>query len=393
MTVRRSEIDVRPEGGPEPILEARDVKVHLTASGPGHRTIRAVDGVTLALYPGRITALVGESGSGKTTMARVFSLVYEPTAGDLLYEGKPVKRSRRREREYFSNVQLIFQDPFASLNALKKVSYILGRALRIHHVTAGRGALRKKIIELLELVHLAPGASFIDRYPSDMSGGQRQRVAIARSLAMEPRVILADEPTSMLDASIRLGVLNLLDTLRRERDLAVLFITHDIASARYLSDDINVMFGGVIVESGPTEEIVANPKHPYTMQLLAAAPDPARYKGSGRSIASDAGDANPIDNTVEYAGCRFADRCPFAMPKCRTTQPPYFTSGARKVACWLAEDDPGFAAPDSPPATRAPADQAGSALSSRATASVATPTTTATTTTHTTTPSEGTTRS
>jgi oligopeptide/dipeptide ABC transporter, ATP-binding protein, C-terminal domain len=350
MTDQRTASMPKRQSDTTPILEARDLEVHIPSSGG--RTIRAVDGVSLALYPGQITALVGESGSGKTTIARVFSLIYRPTSGALLYDGKPVKMHRRHERAYFNQVQLIFQDPFASLNALKKVSYILGRAIRIHRIAALPSAVRAKTIELLEQVHLSPGTSFIDRYPTDMSGGQRQRIAIARSLAMNPRVILADEPTSMLDASIRLGVLNLLDTLRREQNLAVLYITHDIASARYLSDRIDVMFGGIIVESGETEAVVSDPKHPYTRQLLGAAPDPARYKGSGRSILSDIADASPIDNTVEYPGCRFVSRCPLAMAKCATQVPPIFTSGTRSTACWLAEDDPEFT--DHEPGTTAP---------------------------------------
>ncbi|MCL2793873.1 MAG: ATP-binding cassette domain-containing protein [Microbacteriaceae bacterium] len=304
--------------------------------------MRAVDGASLALHAGEITALVGESGSGKTTIARVLSLVYKPTGGSLLYDGKPVKYGHRAERAYYSNVQLIFQDPFASLNALKKVSYILGRALRIHRIASGPRAVRAKVLELLGLVNLTPGESFVDRYPTDMSGGQRQRIAIARSLAMNPRVLLADEPTSMLDASIRIGVLNLLDRLRREHQLAVLYITHDIASARYLADRVNVMFGGKIVEYGDAEDVIANPKHPYTRQLISAAPDPARYKGSGHEIITDISDASPIDNTVEYMGCRFAARCPVALPKCTTQQPPYFVSGTRATACWRAEDDPSF---------------------------------------------------
>ncbi|MDN5726246.1 MAG: ABC transporter ATP-binding protein [Propionibacteriales bacterium] len=323
---------------PEPILEAVDVKVHIPAAGG--RTIRALDGVSLALHPGEIVALVGESGSGKTTMARVFSLIYKATSGEVRYQGQPLQRvSRRRERAYYNDVQLIFQDPFASLNALKKISYILGRAIRIHQVAAGARAVRATVLDLLERVHLTPAESYIDRYPTDMSGGQRQRIAIARSLSMEPRVILADEPTSMLDASIRLSVLNLLDDLRRERGIAVLYITHDIASARYLSDRINVMYGGVIVESGPTEQVVSDPRHPYTELLLSAAPDPARYKGSGRSVQLDITNANPVDNTVEHRGCRFVDRCPKAMEKCADASPELITFGDRQAACWLVGQD------------------------------------------------------
>lgn len=319
----------------QPILEAVDVTVHFPG-GKG-RTIRALDGVSLRLHPGEIVALVGESGSGKTTMARLFARIYTATSGEVRYAGKPLsKASRRQERGYYSEVQLIFQDPFASLNALKKVSYILGRAVRIHNRMSTPGAVRAKVLELLDRVHLSPAASYVDRYPTDLSGGQRQRVAIARSLAASPRVILADEPTSMLDASIRLSVLNLLDDLRSEDDIAMLYITHDIASARYLSDRIYVMYGGVVVESGPTEQVVSDPRHPYTRELLAAAPDPARYKGSGRTVLDVTRDPNPVDNSVEHPGCRFADRCPLVMDRCRAQPPQLVSIDARNVACWLA---------------------------------------------------------
>ena len=326
----------------KPLLQARNVKMHISAGS--QRVIRAVDGVSLDLYPGQVTALVGESGSGKTTMARIFSMIYQPTSGEVLYDGKAIKQVRRSgERRYYKNVQLIFQDPFASLNSLKKISYILGRALRIHKVVQTPKAVRQQTLELLDRVHLSPPERYIDRYPSDLSGGQRQRVAIARSLAMQPKVILADEPTSMLDASIRLDVLNLLDELRREQQLAVLYITHDIASARYLADRVHVMYGGVVVESGEAEQVIGDPQHPYTKLLLASAPDPARYKGSGRATRIEVADANPVDNTVEHVGCRFVDRCPAAQSVCRSTAPPVFTSPAdHAVRCWLVKDDPSF---------------------------------------------------
>lgn len=319
----------------QPILEAVDVTVHFP--GAHGRTIRAIDGVSLRLHPGEIVALVGESGSGKTTMARLFARIYSPTSGEVRYAGRPMtKISRRQERNYYSEVQLIFQDPFASLNALKKVSYILGRAVRIHSRLVSASAVREKVLQLLGRVHLTPPEGYVDRYPTDLSGGQRQRVAIARSLAAAPRVILADEPTSMLDASIRLSVLNLLEDLRRDDDIAMLYITHDIASARYLSDRVYVMYGGIVVESGPTEQVVSDPQHPYTRELLAAAPDPARYKGSGRTVFDVSRDPNPVDNSVDHADCRFADRCPLVMDRCRTEPPQLFSLDDRSVACWLA---------------------------------------------------------
>ncbi|MCI9889887.1 ABC transporter ATP-binding protein [Micrococcales bacterium 31B] len=320
-----------------PVLEARNVSMHFKQSG---HPIYAVDDVSLTLMRGEITALVGESGSGKTTMARMFSLMYTPTSGEIYFDGKPVGNPKgRAAREYYRHVQLIFQDPFASLNSLKKVRYILGRALTIHKIVTGRAAIEKRTRELLETVNLTPAERYIDRFPADFSGGQRQRIAIARSLALDPAVLLADEPTSMLDASIRLDVLNLLSDLRRDRGLAMLYITHDIASARYLSDNIHVMYGGSTVETGPTEAIIANPLHPYTQQLIAAAPDPAKYRGHPGAQRREVVLAAPVDNGRRYAGCKFADRCPVAVEKCHTAPPPMVTVGRRSAACFLVSED------------------------------------------------------
>ncbi|MCL2541795.1 MAG: ATP-binding cassette domain-containing protein [Nocardioidaceae bacterium] len=251
-----------------PVLEARGVSCAF-----GQRT--AVDDVSLALYPGTITALVGESGSGKTTLARLFALFYRPSAGEILLDGKPVS-ARGRKVDYYGQVQMIFQDPFSSLNSLKRIRHVLSRALAVHGKASGRRETDAKVVEFLERVSLTPGSQYLDKYPDELSGGQRQRISIARSLSVEPRVLLADEPTSMLDASIRVGILNLLRKQRDEEGLAVLYITHDIASARYLADEICVMKDGRIVERAPTEQLITDPQHPYTQQLLAAAPDPSR---------------------------------------------------------------------------------------------------------------------
>lgn len=254
----------------EAVLAAREVSRHFG-------TRAAVDRVSLDLHQGKITALVGESGSGKTTLARLFGLFYPATSGQILLDGRPV-RPRGTNRDYYGQVQMIFQDPFSSLNSLKRVRHILGRALVIHGKAAGRKDTEAKVIELLERVSLTPGAAFLDKFPGELSGGQRQRIAIARALAVEPRVLLADEPTSMLDASIRIGVLNLLRRLRDSSGAAVLYITHDIASARYLADDIWVMHAGRLIEGGPAGQVIASPKQPYTRLLISSAPDPARYK-------------------------------------------------------------------------------------------------------------------
>ena len=340
--------DARP-----PIFETRDLSVHFRVDGPdGKVTVRALDGIDFTLHEGEIAALVGESGSGKTTLARVFSLIHAPTGGEVEVGGVPLKRAAQDERAYYRHVQLIFQDPFNSLNALKKIRHILERPVRIHRIAKGRRAVSEKVLELLERVNLSPASRYVDRYPTDLSGGQRQRVAIAKSLSVSPKVLLADEPTSMLDASIRLEVLNLLTDLRAHEGLAVLYITHDIASARYISDRINVMYGGRIIEAGPTEQIINDPVHPYTRLLIDAAPDPAHFKGSGHSAAVSSSTAAPVDNSIEVVGCRFANRCPLARPECTSTPVPLYVSpDGREVLCVLGEDRPEFA--PTPPAASA----------------------------------------
>lgn len=336
----------RPDRG-TPVFETRDLAVHFRVDSPqGKVTVRALDGIDFRLHRGEITALVGESGSGKTTLARVFSLIYQPTAGQVLVDGVPLAKAAKDERAYYRDVQLIFQDPFASLNALKKIRHIVERAVKVHKIAKGRRAVTDKVVELLERVNLSPTSRYIDRYPTDLSGGQRQRVAIARSLAVGPKVLLADEPTSMLDASIRLEVLNLLGDLRDREGLAVLYITHDIASARYLSDRINVMYGGRIIESGPTEQLVSDPVHPYTRLLIEAAPDPAHFKGSGHSAITVSSTAAPVDNSVEVVGCRFANRCPSVRSECTTGPIPRSTGpDGRDVLCVLADERPDFTIP------------------------------------------------
>jgi peptide/nickel transport system ATP-binding protein len=246
----------------------------------GNRTVvTACDHVDLSLGTGEIVALVGESGSGKTTFARSLALLNPIDSGSILLRGKPVTlagSTRMKAVDYYRDVQMIFQDPFASLNSLKTIRHILGRALVLHGRAKGKAEIEKRTLELLETVHLSPAKEYIDRYPTALSGGQRQRISIARALAVQPAVILADEPTSMLDVSIRIDVLNLLDELRRTQGVAILYITHDIASARYVSDRMAVMYKGELVEVGPTEQVVSAPEHDYTRTLLDAAPDPDR---------------------------------------------------------------------------------------------------------------------
>ncbi|MEU0884316.1 ABC transporter ATP-binding protein [Lentzea sp. NPDC005914] len=280
-----------------------------------YKRVRAVQDVSIVLRRGRVTALVGESGSGKSTVAKLLARLVDPTAGEILLDGKKV----RRVREYRRKVQMVFQDPFASLNPVHTIRYHLTRPLKIHK--------RPETVEqLLERVNLP--ADFASRYPHELSGGQRQRVAIARALAAHPEVLLADEPVSMLDVSIRLGVLNLLLDLKERLKLAVLYITHDIASARYFADETFVMYGGQIVEGGDSESVTQKPAHPYTQLLIESAPDPERAV-----VALDA----PVEEVAAVsAGCQFAARCPKVQARCWTDAPPRSDVGeGHWAACWL----------------------------------------------------------
>jgi len=292
-------------------LEVRGLTKHFAR-------VHAVDDVSFELRPGTVTALVGESGSGKSTVARLLARLHDPTGGSVLFEGDNVARVRRRRDvlRYRSQVQLIFQDPFDSLNPVKTVRHHIERPLRIHKMVPSR-QVEERVHELLRSVGLVPPHEIAAKYPHELSGGQRQRVALARVLAVEPKVILADEPTSMLDVSIRIGILNLMTRLKQEHDIAFLFVTHDLASARYIADDVLVMYAGQIVERGPIEDVLASPLHPYTRLLLAAVPDPATGLRAER-IETRGHAAVAVDPP---AGCRFVTRCPLAVPVCSELTP------------------------------------------------------------------------
>src|SRR5215212_7934231 len=257
-------------------LEVRNLTKRFAVGNTVRRQhVHAVDDVSFDLRPGTITALVGESGSGKSTVARLLAHLYEPSDGAVLFEGVDVSRVRRRQNvlRYRSQVQMIFQDPFASLNPVKTIRHHVERPLRIHGVVPS-AQIEERVHELLRTVGLVPPEDVAAKYPHELSGGQRQRVAIARALAVEPKVVIADEPVSMLDVSIRMGILNLMLKLKEEREIAFLYVTHDLASARYVADEMLVMYAGQIVERGPIEQVLAAPLHPYTRLLLAAVPDP-----------------------------------------------------------------------------------------------------------------------
>jgi peptide/nickel transport system ATP-binding protein len=317
-----------------PILEVRGLTKHFK-SGNAMRAsvVRALEDVSFKLYPGRVVALVGESGSGKSTTARLIAKLYEPTAGQILYEGGDVAKSRSRKAmlDYRSHVQMIFQDPFGSLNPVHRVEYILKRPLLLHR-KADRRNIADRVQNLLNRVALTPADEFAGKYPHQLSGGQRQRVAIARALAVEPKVILADEPVSMLDVSIRMGVLNLMAQLRDENHIAFLYVTHDLASARYFADETMVMYAGRVVESGPSEDLIRSPQHPYTQLLLSAVPDPS--KGLKTQEVEVTGEVPSLGAVGQ--GCPFAPRCKHVMAKCTDAMPPVTDlGGGRKTRCYL----------------------------------------------------------
>ena len=322
----------------EPVLELAEVTKRFVVHGRRgeavrHRQITAVEGVSLGLRPGEITALVGESGSGKSTVARILGRLERPSSGSVLLHGRKVRFGLLSgRRAYLRQVQLIFQDPFASLNPAHTVRYHLERPLKIHGYARTRQEVEEALETVLEEVQLTPPSRFVDCFPYELSGGQRQRVAIARALAVRPQVLLADEPVSMLDVSIRLGVLNLLAELAKDRNLALLYITHDIASARYFATTTHVMYAGGVVESGPSEDLIHSPSHPYTQLLLDSSPDPMR----GRP-ATPLGERSGVE-AVPVHGCRFRPRCPFAMEQCARKFPPRVQVGVDHWSrCFLLE--------------------------------------------------------
>jgi oligopeptide/dipeptide ABC transporter ATP-binding protein len=304
-----------------PLVEITDLHVHYALRtnalsrlvGSSSGMVRAVDGVTVSLGEGEVLGLVGESGSGKSTLGRALLGLAAASSGSIKYRGQELTGLRESSlRPLRRKLQMVFQDPHASLNPSMTVGRAVGDALRIHGVGRDADERRQLVSVALERVGLAPASRFIDKYPPELSGGQKQRAVIARAIILEPELLVADEPISMLDMSVRAKILQLLEDLRRDLGLTYVYITHDLASARFFCDRVAIMYLGKIVEIGPVEEIFEQPRHPYTKALLGAVPDP----DPSRSIARDLPRGEIPDAAAPPDGCSFHPRCPAAFAPC-----------------------------------------------------------------------------
>ena len=339
---------VKPSAGHdnEVVLEVRNLTKHFPVGTPFRpRHVHALNDASFTIARRQVVALVGESGSGKSTTARLIARLMPPTRGQILLHGQDVLKTepRRGSLAYRKAVQMIFQDPFGSLNPLKTIRYAIERPIIRHH-NAQSGAINR-VYELLETVGLTPPQDIANRFPYQLSGGQRQRVAIARALAVEPEIILADEPISMLDVSIRMGVLNLMARLKEERGIGFLYITHDLASARYIADRTIVMYAGHMVEGAESTELMDQPAHPYTKLLISAVPDPQ----SALSTTEDEVRGEIPSLIDPPPGCPFVTRCPYAMDVCRTVMPGReYVSSDHWVRCHLYGPGEGQDGPKTP---------------------------------------------
>lgn len=310
------------------ILSVEGITKTFTSSRRTKDPLIAVNNVSFSLLRGRVLGLVGESGSGKTTIGRILTGVEAPTQGTLKWVN--ADESNRRGKQHDRRVQMVFQDPYAALNPFNSIKYALTRPI-INYMRLNSAAAKTKAEELLETVRLMPPAMYLDKRPHELSGGQRQRVVIARALAAKPQVVVADEPVSMLDVSIRAEMLRLLrDLLTQGQMDSMLYITHDLLSARLLADHVMVLYQGHMVEMGTTDSILGNPMHPYTRLLLDSIPNPRR-----RGIRSDAAVFPQLQSEERLTtGCAFAPRCPFVMDICRTQRPAVkLHDEGRSVAC------------------------------------------------------------
>jgi oligopeptide transport system ATP-binding protein len=309
---------VSENGGGAPLLSARDVKKHFpikegTLVQREVARVHAVDGVSLDLFPGETVGLVGESGCGKSTFGRCVIRLYDLTDGTITFDGQDITTlGRKQMRPLRREIQMVFQDPYASLNPRKRVGQIISDPMRIHHIG---GDIKAKTQQLLERVGLSP--EHYNRYPHEFSGGQRQRIGVARALALNPKLIVADEPVSALDVSIQAQILELIKRLRQEFDSAIVLITHDMGVVADIADRVVVMYAGRIVEQGPKNEVFRNPQHPYTWGLLNSIPRLDRPKS--RRLSTIPG--QPPSMLALPSGCRFRPRCAYAFDRCAAEDP------------------------------------------------------------------------
>ena len=324
----------------ENLLEIRDLKKYFDAGRPSlfsrkTKCVHAVDGVSLALRRSEVIALVGESGCGKSTLSLLLMGLEEPTEGSVFFEGREITRLKDRERkEVRRKIQMVFQDPYESLNPTQTIEEIVCEPLTVHDIGRDKAERGERVKKALEDAGLKPAEVYLQRFPHELSGGQRQRVVIAAALVLEPEILLADEPVSMLDVSIRAEIINLLAELRVTRQIAVIFITHDLGSVGFFADRVAVMYLGRIVEMGAALEILENPQHPYTKALLSVIPVPNPRLRRERIILQGE-TPNPIDLP---GGCRFHPRCPAAAPVCKDSDPPLVPlSETHFAACLLAK--------------------------------------------------------
>ncbi|MEW6083883.1 MAG: ABC transporter ATP-binding protein [Chloroflexota bacterium] len=320
------------------ILEVKNLKKYFQAGRPGwfsraDKFIHAVDDVSLQLKRGEVIALVGESGCGKSTLSLTLMGLEEATEGSIFFEGKDITHANSAERKAFrQRIQMVFQDPYESLNPTQTIEEIVSEPLVVHGLASGHDERRERVRRALEDAGLKPADSYLHRFPHQLSGGQRQRVVIAGALVLEPHLLLADEPVSMLDVSIRAEIINLLADLRETRGISVIFITHDLGTVGYFADRVAVMYLGRIVEIGTMKEVLENPRHPYTQALLSVIPVPNPRLRKKRVILQGE-TPNPIDLPT---GCRFHPRCPVAVEICKAKDPPLMElSQTHRAACLL----------------------------------------------------------
>ncbi len=317
------------------LLELKKVSKYFPVGGIQRKKefVHAMDDISFTLREGEILALVGESGSGKTTTAKLIAKIHPPDSGEVLFKGENIfhLRSRKESLAYRKKVQMIFQDPFSSLNPTHTIKSILERPFIIHKLCP-KNELKQRVEQVLSQVGMEPPEQFLNKFPHELSGGQRQRVSIARVLSVNPTLLLADEPTSMLDVSIRMTIMNMIRGFKEKHNISCLYITHDLAGARYLADRIAVMYAGMIQEIGQVDDLIQEAYHPYTQLLRSAAPQPENR--FARKSLTTKGD---IPNLIHPpSGCRFHPRCPQAKPECSQQMPPLFeVKQNHSVRCFL----------------------------------------------------------